>query len=474
MGDELDERILMNFVEGEREDKLSASNTLDQLDGAWGIGSPKAKLQVPPTASDRPPTRSGNYRATFVGSEPAVVISGPGPLVSPMGRRLPDIALDLSPTSGRSPTGGSSGGIGGSVVSLPATSSSTSASPKKPFVMGSLAIGLNEVISTDDGCDGDAQAKIGGGSSGRSPKKYHLGLSQRSPTPASPKSSSPSTSGSPSPTSGGSKLVPIRCAGGGGSSRSLLKFDSIVNDAKGTDDTASARTDPPPNYRRTIASRSPLRDRSILNSGGDATNSSDLHIAPSKLDPLDAESTRCSTFTNSTVSTTTVASTLAAALERKSMRLPPNARLEKPQAAPDSKSAPSSPDKQTSSPPMFRNPFTRPPTAGSSRTRDEKKSRCDDDDDDDDHGTDLVPSHGSDPYASTPLDKLQYLSFSPRATGSSSPFSAGTGGKQQRDLPSLSLSSDAKESDAQLPRKVKTHKQQQQQQEVERTAAQVK
>ncbi|TYZ57099.1 hypothetical protein PybrP1_010868 [[Pythium] brassicae (nom. inval.)] len=456
------------------------------LDATWAVGPTAAILHGPQTspASDRPPTRSGNYRAGFTGADSSIpgrgsqigAVASAAPLSSTPSRRLPGISLDVSPaTPGLPPTGNSSFSGGG--VTLPSASAPSSPSPSpeakksKSFVMASLAIGLNEVVQINDAGDDEnglrAQAKTGGGDA-RSPKKYQLGLPQRSASPShtSPKSTSPSTSSQSSPTNPSGKLVPIGRAAAGGTSRSLM-FDSIVSGgSKGTEDTSGSRMDTSPNYRRTVASRSPLRDRLAQSNGsGDAAaDGSEVHTAPSKLDPLDTESVRCSSLTSSTTATS-AAPTSAAASERKSVRLPPSSRLDKPQPQ-DSKAASSSPEKQT----MFRNPFKK--SSGAQDAKRDKKSRGAGDGEGDDQGTDLgghtlssTSPGGSDggsvAPALTPLDELSYLSFSPRPTGASALFVA-TGSKQ-RDLPSLSLSPGAKDSGAPSPRKAKKLKHQQQQ-----------
>ncbi|GAB9470419.1 hypothetical protein Gpo141_00007664 [Globisporangium polare] len=484
-----DEKSAMNFVD----DAID----LDCLDWGGSSGPPTSILQAPAAATSSPGSpplsssspskqapslRANNYRAFQSSGSLA-----PGSLVpgsssgSPSSRKLPEIALDLSsslPSGSSPPTGMSSSsghfGVSGG-VSLPSPSSSSSSHQsepkKKPFLMASLAIGLNEVIPGNDEEDDndDDQGPIQPNASpGRSPKKFQLGLSQKSPTYAL----APSPKNGGTPTGGnGSKLMPISLGGGsggsgggGGNSHAMLKFDPIMGGGGGSsrnlDLEAGAKSqhaDPPCSYRKTIASRSPLRDRSILENVSDSSDfmagaspkssaSSFSSSLPSKLDPLETESIRGSTLASSSGT-----SSSAFPSERKSMKLPsssssplqhsPEKAQQSEQKQSDSKTTTTaSPDKPPAAQPKFRNLFKKNPTTtgGALGDKSQKGTPAQDDDIDllgDAHHSSMA--QGPVP-ALTPMDEFNYLSFSPRS-----------GGKQTaRDLPSLSLSSDAKDSGA--------------------------
>lgn len=472
-----DEKSHMSFVD----DAID----LDCLDWSGSSGPPSSMLQVPaasspassPNSKQPPSLRASNYRA-FQSSGSLQPTSG-----SSSSRKLPEIALDLSSSSASAsagsspPTGASSasnghfGTNGGVSLPSPSSSSQQSEAKKKPFLMASLAIGLNEVIptnnddDTDNEDDHDRVAIQPKASPGRSPKKFQLGLPQKSPSYAlalSPKSASP-TGGN------GSKLMPISfgCGSGGnggsGNSHALLKFDPIMGgvggSSKSIDLEAGAKAqhvDPPSSYRKTIASRSPLRDRSILGNTGEnndfmaappksgASSASFSSLSPSKLDPLDTESIRGSSLTPSGGTSSAFSS------ERKSMKLPSSSsspssseKTQPKQKQSESKAvsaSATSPDKPAAAQPKFRNPFKKNViSTGALEDKSKKGTSAQDDDIDllgDAHHSSMAQAPVT---ALTPMDEFNYLSFSPRPGGNS--------GKQAaRDLPSLSLSSDAKDS----------------------------
>lgn len=479
-----DEKSAMHFVD----DAID----LGCLDWGGSSGPPSSILQIPavsspgsPPSSSSSPKQSLSLRVNNYRTSQSSGSLTSGSLVSgsSANRKLPEIAFDfsstLSSTSSGSfpPTGASSSsghfGVNGG-VSLPSPSSSSSQlfESKKPFLMASLAIGLNEVIPGNDDDDGNDDDHDRGtiqpkASPGRSPKKFQLGLSQKSPSYAlapSPKNSSP-TGGN------GSKLLSISLGGGsggsGGNSHAMLKFDPIMGGGGGSSrnldqDTGakSRHSDPPCNYRKTIASRSPLRDRLILGNSGDSSdfmavppksNASFASSSPSKLDPLETESTR-----GSSLAPTSGTSSSAFSSERKSMKLPSSSsssplhsseKAQPEQKQPDSKATTTttavtaSPDKPSAAQPKFRISFKNPTATGALGDKSQKGTSAQDDDIDllgDAHHSSMaqVPVPPL-----TPMDEFNYLSFSPRP-------GVNSGKQTARDLPSLSLSSDAKDNGA--------------------------
>lgn len=467
--DDLDAKSLMRFITSAADnDSKSAEYGEDASDAIeLDSGPHSSMLHASATAGARPMSvRSSNYRVPL--TTPAMTLSSAShlsPLSTSPSRRLPEITLDLTSTapvsdmlSAASPSSSNGGSSAG--VTLPSPSPEAK---KKSLLMASLAVGLNEVIPTDDDDDGNdistsddsAFAKASSNSSSRSPKKFSLGLPQKSSP--SPKHS-PTHSTSSSPTHASSKLLPISFSGSS-ASHAALKFDPILSCKDAGGDDAPARGDASSTYRRLLAA-----SRSSLRTAG-AAQDLDAFVAPSKLDPLDAETIRGSTYTPSP------AAKVSTLPERKSMKLPSSMSLSptpsshestaasQPSPSGSKPSASSPQDKLSPAQPKFRNPFKKAAS---------KRLVADDaGDGEEEQSIDLVSDathvSASRTHASTgatestaPMDELAYLSFSPRpsaSSGSSSAMSLGTKALALRELPSLSLASDAKDASGKRQKK---------------------